>query len=121
MIPRKYGVFSTSTSAIIYLLIPLTFLSLSSFAQQHPKEEETEDPFSYLKSELKQQNDRIKLLELQNRNQDGDIGFLKTDNLKIHNQIELIGEKINGVGNPNSDTGLLHSNDVKADSDYHPF
>lgn len=61
------------------MLIPLTFPSQPiSFAEQHQKEEGTsEDLFTLFKEEFEKQNDRITLLELQNRNQHGEIGFLK--------------------------------------------
>lgn len=122
MVPQKCGVFSSIIFAIIYLLILSILrphLIQSSVAQQHHQEQETQDLFSYIKSELKQQNDRIALLELQNRNQDEDIGLLKKDNMKIHKQIDLMnGEKLNEIGILNSYHGQLHNNDGKADSDY---
>ncbi len=118
MIPRECRASSALISWIIYLLISLTFQSQSSFAQQNKKEGTVaDDLFSLIKTEFEKQNDRIALLELQNRNQDGEIGFLKTDNLQIHNQIDLINGKKLNQDSPNSNIEPLHNYDGNTNSD----
>lgn len=87
MVPLRCSLFSAYILLRSFFLILLAFLSKPTFALQLQNNEVGANFLALIKTEFDKQNDRITLLELQNRNQDGEIGLLKKDNLKIQNQI----------------------------------
>jgi len=87
MVPHRCSLFSAHIPLRNYLLIVLAFLSNPTFALQLHNNEVGTDILALIKTEFEKQNDRITHLELQNRNQDGEIGLLKKDNLNIYNRI----------------------------------
>jgi len=67
------------------------------------------DLLDLIKTEFDKQNDRIALLEVQNRNQDKDINLLKIDNSKIHDRIDSMSDE---VEHQNNDAGSSFYNNA---------
>ncbi len=115
---HRCSLFSAHIPLRKYLLIVLAFLSKSTFALQLHNNEVGTDLFALIRTEFDNQNDRITNLETQNRNQDGEIGLLKQDNLQILNRIGSM-ESDRVVAIPNSKIMQQeYSNDGKTAADF---
>jgi len=90
---------------------------------QDHKVGEIPDLLDLIKNEFDKQNNRITLLEVQNKNQDDDINLLKIDNSQIHGRIDSMNDEVIHQQD-NDDAGPSHSNnaaDGTDDNDVIPF
>ena len=85
-------------AAAVSLIITATtlFLQLIIFASNYG----TNEALLLFKAESE---NRFIAIEIQNKNQDEEIEFLKRKNLEIHNQMSQMDEKLNGITTSNSD------------------